>query len=94
VELARAKAQNLINDDALSDLYEILEMYIGAILEHFKELENRSRLCSSSFYVMFRLFSPYRAPPTPVVAEAASSLIFAAPQTELKGLRVFYLNAN
>lgn len=41
IGLARAKAQNLIQEDALSDLLEILEMHTGLILEHFNELDQK-----------------------------------------------------
>ncbi|PFH50682.1 hypothetical protein AMATHDRAFT_3758 [Amanita thiersii Skay4041] len=64
--LARAKAQNLILDDALGDLLEHLELHIGILLEHFTELDLRSSM-------------------TPVVTEAAASLIYAAPHVESKG---------
>ncbi|KAH7889329.1 regulator of Vps4 activity in the MVB pathway-domain-containing protein [Phlebopus sp. FC_14] len=36
---ARAKAQNLLRDDALGDLLEVLEMHVGLILEHHTELD-------------------------------------------------------
>lgn len=41
VSLARAKAQNLIKEDAMGDALQVLEMYCGAILERFSELESR-----------------------------------------------------
>ncbi|KAH7914974.1 regulator of Vps4 activity in the MVB pathway-domain-containing protein [Hygrophoropsis aurantiaca] len=44
IELARAKAQNLIHDDATSDLLEMVEMYVGVVIEHVAELaEGRNR---------------------------------------------------
>ncbi|KAJ7273592.1 regulator of Vps4 activity in the MVB pathway-domain-containing protein [Mycena haematopus] len=58
VGLARAKAQNLIQEDVAGDLLETLEMHIGVLLEHFNEIEQQ--------YVN-----------SPVVVEAASSIIFA-----------------
>ncbi|KAF8212364.1 regulator of Vps4 activity in the MVB pathway-domain-containing protein [Mycena galopus ATCC 62051] len=68
VGLARAKAQNLIQEDVAGDLLEILEMHIGVLLEHFNEIDQQ--------YVN-----------SPVVLEAASSIIFAgASQTESKEL--------
>ncbi|KAL0947036.1 hypothetical protein HGRIS_013178 [Hohenbuehelia grisea] len=67
VGLARAKAHNLIQEDAHGDLLEVLEMYVGLLLEHFSEIEHKST-------------------PSPVIAEAASSIIFAAPHTESKDL--------
>jgi len=42
VGLARAKAQNLIQEDVLGDLLEVLEMHVGLILEHFNEIDQRS----------------------------------------------------
>ncbi|KAF7966086.1 hypothetical protein HWV62_17466 [Athelia sp. TMB] len=39
--LARAKAQALVHDDSLGDLFEALEMHVGLIVEHFGELENK-----------------------------------------------------
>ncbi|KAG6903192.1 hypothetical protein C0995_002735 [Termitomyces sp. Mi166 len=41
VSLARAKAQSLQREDALGDLLEVLEMYVGQLLEHFQELDQR-----------------------------------------------------
>ncbi|KAH7923526.1 hypothetical protein BV22DRAFT_1196659 [Leucogyrophana mollusca] len=38
IGLARAKAQNLIHDDATGDLLEMLEMHVGVLLEHLGEL--------------------------------------------------------
>ncbi|KAJ6630677.1 regulator of Vps4 activity in the MVB pathway-domain-containing protein [Mycena sp. CBHHK59/15] len=69
IGLARAKAQNLIQEDVSGDLLEILEMHIGVLLEHFTEIDQQ--------YVN-----------SPVVIEAASSIIFAgAAQTESKELQ-------
>ncbi|EJD05841.1 uncharacterized protein FOMMEDRAFT_139174 [Fomitiporia mediterranea MF3/22] len=39
VSLARAKAQNLMKEDAVSNAMEVLEMYCGVVLERFAELE-------------------------------------------------------
>lgn len=39
--LARAKAHKLIQEDALGDLLEVLEMHVGLILEHFGEIDQR-----------------------------------------------------
>ncbi|GLB35059.1 putative regulator of Vps4 activity in the MVB pathway [Lyophyllum shimeji] len=67
VGLARAKAQILLQDDALGDLLEVLEMQIGQLLEHFNELDQGG-------------------PPTPIIIEAASTLIFSAPHVDSKDL--------
>lgn len=45
--LARAKAQNLIQDDAMGDLLEVLEMHVSVIIEHLGELDEG---CVSKFY--------------------------------------------
>ncbi|KAJ7156093.1 regulator of Vps4 activity in the MVB pathway-domain-containing protein [Mycena crocata] len=68
VGLARAKAQNLIQEDVSGDLLEILEMHVGVILEHFAEIDQQ--------YVN-----------SPVVVEAASSIIFAGAQADSKELQ-------
>ncbi|KAL5511636.1 hypothetical protein ACEPAH_4853 [Sanghuangporus vaninii] len=39
VSLARTKAQNLMNEDAVSNAMEVLEMYCALVLERFSELE-------------------------------------------------------
>lgn len=41
VVLARAKAQRLVQEDALGDLLEILEMHVGLLLEHLGEIDQR-----------------------------------------------------
>ncbi|KAJ7046656.1 regulator of Vps4 activity in the MVB pathway-domain-containing protein [Mycena alexandri] len=68
VGLARAKAQNLIQEDVAGDLLEILEMHIGVLLEHFTEIDQQ--------YVN-----------SPVVVEAASSIIYAGATPESKELQ-------
>ncbi|KAJ7452536.1 regulator of Vps4 activity in the MVB pathway-domain-containing protein [Mycena galericulata] len=68
IALARAKAQNLIQEDVSGDLLEILEMHIGVLLEHFNEIDQQ--------YVN-----------SPVVVEAASSIIFAGAQPDSKELQ-------
>lgn len=67
--LARAKAQNLIQDDAKGDLLEVVEMYVSTVIEHLGELdEGRS--------------------PSPVLTEAAASIIATAPSVSIKELNV------
>ncbi|KAJ7285961.1 regulator of Vps4 activity in the MVB pathway-domain-containing protein [Mycena rebaudengoi] len=68
IGLARAKAQNLIQEDVSGDLLEMLEMHVGVLLEHFSEIDQQ--------YVN-----------SPVVVEAASSVIYAGAQTESKELQ-------
>jgi hypothetical protein len=41
IVLARARAHKLIQEDAAGDLLEVLQVYIGIILEHFEDLERR-----------------------------------------------------
>lgn len=41
VSLARAKTQNLIQEDASGDLLEMLEMHVGLVLEHFHDLDHK-----------------------------------------------------
>ncbi|KAG0705900.1 regulator of Vps4 activity in the MVB pathway-domain-containing protein [Suillus ampliporus] len=67
--LARAKAQNLIQDDAMGDLLEVLEMHVGVVIEHLGELDER------------RL-------PSPVLTEAAASIIAAAYSANIKELNI------
>lgn len=67
--LARAKAQNLIQDDAKGDLLEMVEMHVSMIIEYLGELdEGRS--------------------PSPILTEAAASIIAAAPNVNIKELNV------
>jgi hypothetical protein len=87
VGLARAKAQSATQEDLLGDLLEVLEMHVGVLLEHFTELDQR-------FVFLILLFHESRAErltssvPSAVVAEAASSIIFAAPHTSSKGTQL------
>ena len=39
VSLARAKALNLLKEDAAADVMEVLEMYCSVVQERFSELE-------------------------------------------------------
>lgn len=41
VAIARAKAQKLMKEDILSDLYQTMEMHVGVILGHLGEFERR-----------------------------------------------------
>lgn len=41
VVVARAKAQKLMNEDALGDLLQTLEMHVGMIVGHLSELEGK-----------------------------------------------------
>ncbi|KAH9934663.1 regulator of Vps4 activity in the MVB pathway-domain-containing protein [Fomitopsis serialis] len=68
VALARAKAQKLMNEDALIDLLQTLEMHVGMIVGHLGELERKDT-------------------PSPVMLEAAASIVVAAPQIDSKELR-------
>lgn len=41
VTLARAKAQKLMEDEAISDALEVLEMHCGMLLERMSDFEKR-----------------------------------------------------
>jgi len=81
--LARAKAQRLIQDEIMGELLQCLEVQIGVILEHFSELERHviPPLRSSSHITKFSSGNL-----SPAVVEAASTVIFAAPQVDSKGM--------
>ncbi|KAJ8522908.1 hypothetical protein ONZ45_g563 [Pleurotus djamor] len=66
VDLARAKAQSLLQQDSASDTLEVLEMHTGMLLEHFNQLEPNSS--------------------SPIISEAASTIIYAAPHAGSKEL--------
>ncbi|KAF9242094.1 regulator of Vps4 activity in the MVB pathway-domain-containing protein [Melanogaster broomeanus] len=68
--LARAKAANLIQEDVMGDLLEELEMLVGVVGSHAGELEGNRD----------------GKPLSPVLVEAAASIIHAAPSTESKDL--------
>lgn len=83
ISLARAKAQKCIHDDIYSDLLQTLEMHVAVILEHIGDLE---RGCVT-FYC-FPIWAEdihVSSAPSPVVVEAASSIIYAASHVESKG---------
>ncbi|KAG2157358.1 regulator of Vps4 activity in the MVB pathway-domain-containing protein [Suillus clintonianus] len=67
--LARAKAQNLIQDDAMGDLLEVVEMHVSMVIEHLGELEEGRS-------------------PSPILTEAAASIIAAASSVNIKELDV------
>ncbi|KAI0306632.1 regulator of Vps4 activity in the MVB pathway-domain-containing protein [Multifurca ochricompacta] len=66
--LARSKAQRLMQDEVMGDLFENLEMQIGVLLERFSELESGNL--------------------SPVVVEAASTVIFVAPHVDSRDLLI------
>ena len=85
VALARAKTQNLIQEDTLGALLEVLELYVRLILEHFNEIDQRCHYCSH-----FRNAADFICSPTPVVVEAASTIIFASPHAGSRGISFAY----
>ena len=52
IGLARAKAESVIKDEIHTDLLQVLEMYLGVVLEQFAEIEkkysNPCRISASS----------------------------------------------
>ncbi len=81
--LARAKAQRLIQDEIMGDLLQSLEVQIGVILEHFSELE---RHVFNHFVLLSYITKFSSGNLSPAVVEAASTVIFAAPQVDSKGM--------
>ncbi|KAG5337273.1 hypothetical protein C0989_009973 [Termitomyces sp. Mn162] len=47
VSFARTKARSLQRENALGDLLEVLEMFVGQLLEHFHELDQSTHLSSN-----------------------------------------------
>jgi len=41
IGLARAKAESVIKDEIHTDLLQVLEMYLGVVLEQFAEIEKK-----------------------------------------------------
>jgi hypothetical protein len=91
IGLARAKAQGLVQDDAMGDLLEILEMHVGLILEHFSELDRKWVISMLWFIFEFNWAVNFESvSPSPNVVEAASSIIFAAPKVDSKGSSITF----
>lgn len=57
-------------------------MQVGVILEHVGDLERRYVVLS---LVQKRALTQNSVPPSPVVVEAASSIIYAAPYVDSRG---------
>ena len=88
IALARAKAQKLMREDVKSDLLQTLEMHVGVILGHLNELERRCALYCLRLApraLTLPLFRTDSDTPSPIVTEAASSIIYAALHIESKG---------
>jgi Regulator of Vps4 activity in the MVB pathway len=83
IALARAKTQNLIQEDTFGALLEVLELYVRLILEHFNEIDQRCHYCPHFRDAADFICSPT---PTPVVVEAASTIIFASPHAGSRGI--------
>jgi hypothetical protein len=66
----------------MGDLLENLETYIGILLQHFSDLERYVINPLSSALYILKFPSGILSP---VVVEAASSVIFAAPHVDSKG---------
>jgi hypothetical protein len=84
VRLARAKAQNLLHENTVADLLEALEMHVGLLVEHFAEIEQKYVLEQNHFDD--NGLTQTSENPSPTISEAASSIIFAAPHTESRGM--------
>jgi hypothetical protein len=82
--LARAKAQRLIQDEIMGNLLENLEMQIGILLERFSELERCVYNCHNVRCAQGTR-RPHSGGLSPLVVEAASTVIFAAPQIDSRG---------
>ena len=82
--VARAKAQKIIREDIYSDLLQTIEMHVGIVLEHIGEFERRYVQ-----YIAYRgkrlTLNTFSETPSPVVVEAASSIIYAAPRIDSRG---------
>ena len=83
--LARAKAQNLMQDDAIARVLELLEMHCGALLEYFNELENPFVYFIFFWTSLSLILFYYSQSHNPAVIEAASSIMYAAPLVDCKG---------
>ena len=84
--LARAKAQRLIQDEIMGNLLENLEMQIGVLLERFLELDRCVHNDHHHNVQCSRYAAPHSGSLSPLVVEAASTIIFAAPQIDSKGV--------
>lgn len=88
--LARTKAQKLLQEDAIGDVLEVLEMHVGLLLERIHEFEQvyvSINLCVASPPQNDCVFRNHG--PTAPVLEAASSIIYCAPRIESKGHKPF-----
>ena len=92
IALARAKAQKLLREEVKSDLLQTLEMHVGVILGHLNELERRcvSRGVGHAYVrpILGRCSPCFWSSetPSPIVTEAATSIIYAGLHIESKGL--------
>lgn len=75
----------MIQDEIYGDLLELLEMQIGVLLERLNELEKY--VCLGGAVNPSQTLNIHSdIPPSPVIVEAASTIIFAAPHTDFKGM--------
>ena len=84
IGLARAKAESVIKDEIHTDLLEVLEMYLGVVLEQFAEIEKKYS-SSHPVTVSPHPSSTTRLIPSPPLVEAASGIIYAAPALGIRG---------
>ena len=84
IGLARAKAESVIKDEIHTDLLQVLEMYLGVVLEQFAEIEKKY---SSPCNITVSSHPPRttRLIPSPPLVEAASGIIYSAPVLGIRG---------
>lgn len=87
IVLARAKAQNLLQDDKMNDLLDVLALCVGTVLDHTSKLDNGwvAVLTPQATCVNVMFLNHYRPSYSRAVIEAASTIVYAAPRMELKG---------
>lgn len=83
IALARAKAQKQMREDVQGNLMQMMEMHLGVILGHLNEIERRCAECAP--YGDVPLTAVCSDMPSPIVIEAASSIIYAGLKIESKG---------
>jgi len=85
IGLARAKAESVIKDEIHADLLQTLEMYLGVLLEQFAEIEKKySNFCCIA--ASSHPLDTTRLIPSPPLVEAASGIIYAAPDLGIRGM--------
>ena len=91
VGLARAKAESVIKDEIHTDLLQVLEMYLGVVLEQFAEIEKKYSIPCYNVAPSHPLATT-RLIPSPPLVEAASGIIYAAPVLGIRGMYAFEIH--